>query len=372
MTSLVLPIAGKSTRFNGKPKWLERHPHGGIMLSASIAGIVHLFDHVFIIALEEQLEEYKEAVSQIEYGMKLVGNLTNEDYTLIKIKSSNSQPQTVYQGIGKHILDNGLEDIGEFMVKDCDNYFEIDDFFISLEDNFVVYAKLTDYPTVIPTNKSFITTANNVKEIINIVEKRVVSDKFVVGGYGFSSFFDFSDAYLNIPSSDNEAHMSHVVFQSMLDNVKFKAVECRSYLDWGTQDDWQRYCKEFATVFIDIDGVLFYNSAPDREPLHCTTDPMFDNIAFLRQLILSDKVTAIFTTSRTEQYRYGTMRQLQELGLEPKHLIMNLPHAQRILINDTKNHIDTAHAINIQRDRDGDLQLHLKSILELKGNNDGT
>lgn len=66
------------------------------------------------------------------------------------------------------------------------------------------------------------------------------------------------------------------------------------------------------------------------------------------------KVKMVFTTSRSEDKRNFLEEQLKSLGFENFDLIMGLPHAKRILINDfaPTNPYPSAIAINFPRNLD--------------------
>ena len=61
MATLILPCAGKSTRFeNTRPKWSLTHPCGELMLIQGIKGLeLNKYDKIIPIFLKEHLEDYK-------------------------------------------------------------------------------------------------------------------------------------------------------------------------------------------------------------------------------------------------------------------------------------------------------------------------
>jgi hypothetical protein len=185
--------------------------------------------------------------------------------------------------------------------------------------------------------------------IANIVEKKVISDKFCCGGYYFKSSNEFLK-YSNINSPNS--FVSDVVFNMILNGNTFVGMECSDYEDWGTIVEWQNYKNTFKTLFVDIDGTIVKNSSSYLKPYIGETEPLIDNLNYLKELIQSGRVEVILTTSRPEKYREETKKQLLELGLEYKQLIMGLQHSKRIIINDfgNTNPYKTCEAINIPRD----------------------
>ena len=59
MRTLIIPCAGKSSRFTTKlPKWLLEHPSGNLMVFESLLGLpLDTFDRIIIVALKRHLTE---------------------------------------------------------------------------------------------------------------------------------------------------------------------------------------------------------------------------------------------------------------------------------------------------------------------------
>ena len=59
MIKLLIPCAGKSSRFPGKPKWLLTCPNGNLMIQESITGLdLTEIDCIYITFLREHIEKY--------------------------------------------------------------------------------------------------------------------------------------------------------------------------------------------------------------------------------------------------------------------------------------------------------------------------
>ena len=60
MTTLILPVAGKSSRFKGlRPKWLLTMPDGKLLIEKSIRDInLNDVNKIVIICLKEHLDQY--------------------------------------------------------------------------------------------------------------------------------------------------------------------------------------------------------------------------------------------------------------------------------------------------------------------------
>lgn len=350
--NVILPVAGKSTRFpNVRPKWLLTNPSGNLMIVDSILGmeleeitslnIIYIKDHEDIFSFKQGL------VNNLKkYGLDKKINFVELN------EQTKNQVDTVRQGLEKIGLDVS------FIIKDSDNNFKVN--VKSLDNNFVSYCKLSNLKGSDVSSKSYL-ELDKMGMISNIVEKKIISDKFCCGGYYFKSSKEFLE-YSKIDSSN--LFVSDVVFNMILNGKKFIGLECSNYEDWGTINEWNNYKNTFKTLFLDIDGVIFENSSAFVKPYIGETKPIIKNVEYLKALVLTNRVDIILTTSRPEEYRNITESQLNEIGLEYKHLIMGLSHSQRIIVNDfsNTNPYRSCDAINIERNSDS-LENYLKGIL---------
>ena len=62
MKSLIIPVAGKSSRYPGmRPKWLLTMPDGKLMIEKSVSLIdLNKFKRIIIIALNEHVKKFSE------------------------------------------------------------------------------------------------------------------------------------------------------------------------------------------------------------------------------------------------------------------------------------------------------------------------
>jgi hypothetical protein len=341
MKNLVIPIGGNSSRFpTTKPKYLLTHPLGNLMITESIRGIKpHTFDKVIIIGIEfyENQFKFKDAIIK-EFEENL--GIKKENILFPLIKSTNNQPETVYNGI----KDLNLE--GSILIKDCDNYFELNEIG---EHNLICVGDLHKLGQINASNKSYVNIGNK-NTIVNIVEKEVIGNLFSCGGYGFESAKVFCDYYEKLASNEN-LYLSHVIYKMILDGYTFIAEETLNYIDWGTMEDWTNYIRQFKTIFVDLDGVLVENSSKHFNPKWGDTKEIPYNVRIINNLFTSKKANIVITTSRSDKCRIETINQLDKLGIKYHTLLMGLPHSQRILINDyyLTNPYPTAIAINLRR-----------------------
>lgn len=340
--NIILPVAGKSSRFpNVRPKWLLTNPNGNLMIVDSIINMeLSNIESLNLIYLKEHEEKFKFKKGLVENLKKY--NLDSLINFIELEKETKDQVETIRLGliaISKEI---------SFMIKDCDNGFKAN--VTSFENNFVSFCNLSNLKSSDVSSKSYL-QLDNMNIISNIVEKKIVSDKFCCGGYFFKSSKEFLE-YSVIESSNN--FVSDVIFNMILHGKTFIGMECSEYEDWGTITEWKKYTNTFKTLFVDIDGTIVKNSSNYLTPYIGETEALIGNVEHLKSLVQNGRVEIILTTSRPEEYRDVTKKQLSDLGLDYKQLIMGLQHNKRIIINDFSetNSYKSCDAINIPRDSD--------------------
>jgi len=315
---LILPCAGESSRFPGtRPKWMLTHPSGNLMVCESISKIdTRNVEKIVLIVLDRHLQG---DLSPLSVFQRAKINVPLETYV---IKDSRSQPETVAS-----YLKNLNQNI-KFFIKDCDNQFEC----LVEEKNEIAVTSVDNVRGKSMASKSYCRFNSN-GIISSIVEKRVISNTFCVGGYSFTSSRKFLESYDRIKHHDN-LYVSHIIQDMILNGTSFTKKEVRSYYDWGTLEDWLEYRDQFSTIFLDIDGVLVKNSSEFFEPKWGETAALEENVKFINSLFNDGKTQIILTTSRTENYKIATQKQLEDLGIKYHSIIFGLLHAKRIVIND--------------------------------------
>lgn len=341
--TLIMPCAGKSSRFNNsRPKYLLTHPNGNLMLIEAINGLnLTSITNIIITVVKEHIEINKVNLDKIKDKIFELKGI-RPDF-LILDEFTTSQSDTVY----KTIQIKNIE--GSIFIKDCDNYFDVE---IS-NKNLVCISTLQNGTNAI--NKSYV-SLNKYGYLSGIVEKQVISDKFCVGGYSFKDAITFKKNFeelMNLKSiNQGEIYISHVVQKMLLNQETFEVAQVENYSDWGTIDDWKKYTSQFKTIFIDLDGTLVINSSEYFEPVWGESPGLLNNIAIINSFYDQGKTKIIITTSRKETPE--TLNQLKKLGIKYHQIIFNLPHAQRVLINDYSdtNPYPSAVAVCLARNED--------------------
>ena len=341
---LIVPAAGMSTRYGlARPKFLLQHPEGRTMLAAGLSGLPgEQFDHAVIVSLHDFFHDLDLAalVAEVEGVLGCPVNFVLLD------SPTPSMVATVTHGLAT------LQDDRPVVIKDTDNLVGVAADALPLGENFVTYASLHSNPDVVVGNKSYVEMDSH-DFVTNIVEKRVISSDFNSGLVGFASGSIFLSAARSLTGA-SEIYVSDIVRAILADGAAVRGVEASTYIDWGTLEDWRRYCRSFATLFVDLDGVVGLNEHPlaAGDGGWHRIRPIQENVDALLQRQDSGRHTLIFTTSRSGRFRAAVDAELRRLGFDAFQLVMDLPHARRILINDfaPTNAFPTAEAINIPRD----------------------
>jgi len=348
MRNLIIPMGGKSSRFpEMRPKWMLTHPSSGsFMCIESIRGLnLDFFDNIFFVILKEHDEMYqaKKGILSALESLDDYQEVISKTDVIILDSETNSQSETVYNAILKNNI------TGFIYIKDSDGFFEFD---VTSENNQVTYMDLNNIDEINARSKSYIEVDSN-RIITNMVEKKVISSKFCVGGYGFNSASEFCEYYLKIEKNSDECYISNVVFQMILDDKIFIGNESLGFKDWGTIKSWNDYKSNIYTAFVDLDGTLVKNTSHLIPPFIGEGEPLLNNIASIRR-IKENGGFIVITTGRPEKYRSVTMDEMERHQIPYDMLIMGLPHSRRLLINDfaKSNPYPSCLAININRNSD--------------------
>jgi phosphoglycolate phosphatase-like HAD superfamily hydrolase len=336
MKTLILPIAGKSSRFpDMRPKWLLTLPNGKIMLEWSIDKVnIESFSRVVVVVLREHIDKY---VGRNEFNKILQG--IHHNISVVELdEPTSSQSETVFRAIQQ------AEIKGAILIKDCDNQFRMN----YIDGNIVAVANLNDFKKINAGNKSYV-SIDGLGEIKNIAEKSVISKYFCCGAYGFEKAEDFAEIFTSI-KHEGEVYISHIIYAMIMRNHSFRVCDVSGYVDIGTLEDYREYVEAYKTVFCDLDGVLFINGSKFTEN-GWKTSVIDGNVEVLKRLQEQARLHLVITTSRPASEIEYIKAELHKKGLHPQQIITDLPHSKRYLINDygTTNRYPSAVAINIRR-----------------------
>ena len=340
MTTLLLPCAGRSSRFPGvRPKWMLTTPDGRLAVQVAAASVPENGATRRIIAIR--------ADHNAEFGgMATLRRAFGNDLEIIVLdRETNGPAETVATMIEAARVD------GPILVKDADSFFAAAP---TPHKNFVA---VIDLRQALGTSrvgaKSFV-MLNEHGLIAGIVEKEVVSNYVSCGLYGFADAAEFLSDFRAIRDlTTGEIFISHVISEGLSRGEVVRPHFVSGYVDVGTLDDWKSYTAKQRVYFCDIDGVVFRNQSAYFPPYWGDDpEPIAANIAQLKKL-QGDGGQLVFVTSRSEVYRRETQRALEAVGLKAHALVMECAHAARVIINDfaDSNPYPTASAVNIARNQ---------------------
>ena len=256
MRSLIVPMAGRSTRFPKlRPKWMLSHPMTNrMMVTEAISGLnLDFFDNIYFVCLQEHEDKYsfmKGFVAELDdAGLRAKSNI------VLLPEQTDSQSETVYTFLSGYDLD------GFIFIKDSDGFYRCD----VEERNQVAYFDLNDMDDINARTKSYVDLDVN-DVVTNIVEKKVISSTFSSGGYGFADAKEFCKTFEKLQDMDGECYISHIIFEMMLSGSTFYGTKTTDFKDWGTLDAWNKYKSQYKCLFVDIDGTLITNSSHHFPP----------------------------------------------------------------------------------------------------------
>jgi len=214
MSTLIVPICGKSERYGlNKPKWsLPVDKDGTSMLEAAMSTVGTL----------KKLLIYRRQDHSILNESNIPFSFLRDSVALTE--QTSNQVETIRTGLVMSSVQ------GSILIKDCDNEFKPEPY---IEGNFIGYAPLEGV-VFNPEAKSYV-QLNDHNEVVNVVEKKVISDKFCCGLYGFAH----ADQFLYY--SDGCEYVSQVILKMLLAKEKFVGVKCSNYLDWGTRESYEYF-----------------------------------------------------------------------------------------------------------------------------------
>ena len=148
MTTLIIPCAGKSSRYPDiKPKWLFTHPDGKLMLEKSISPFLkNKKIQVKIITVTKKIE------SKFKVKFLIKQMFGNQLKVLVLNSQTKSASETVLKTINYYKLK------GQILVKDSDNFFNIDPKFNFMNKNFVAGVDISKHPEIYNIHQKLLKT----------------------------------------------------------------------------------------------------------------------------------------------------------------------------------------------------------------------
>lgn len=347
--NILIPMAGLGSRFynNGIkiPKPLIK-VNGKTLIEHSIESLGIKGQYIFITRKYENTE----------YNNELSLILKNMSAECIEIQidsmTSGASETALY---AKDLIDNDEE----LIISNCDQllYWDCNNFIQNARDinadGSVLLFKSKD------SKNSFAEIDED--KIVNIVEKKAISDNALVGVHYWKHGKDFVDSASKLLDQFRsnglpECYISET-YNFLIDqnkNIFPYFIAKNSYIPLGTPEDISIFIgkiKEFytdkpKTIFCDIDGTILkhshkFSDITSHEP------ELLDGVLAKFNEWDSKGYKIILTTARKESARTMTQMHLDALGICWDHLIMGVTSGQRILINDKLRDEDKDRALAI-------------------------
>lgn len=170
------------------------------------------FDKIYIV-VNQRIDEIYNIENMLNVQLK------NEEFAhktcIVVVKNTRNVVDTVLQTVAQIPYSK----FGVF-IKDADASFNITEL---NNENTVYTYKLEDVKEINPSSKSYVSTTSD-DVVLNIIEKRVISSEFCVGGYYFNDIKKFVDLCECVREYD-KLYLSNVIYYDILRNSEIYRTE---------------------------------------------------------------------------------------------------------------------------------------------------
>ena len=225
--TLIVPMVSVKSKNTVPLEFKYDNETGQINCIKALEGIdLSMFTKIYFVMLYEHELKYHIA-EKITVARKFNKKLLDTEviFKFLDIPTS-SQAETIYNTIVEYDIK------GPIFIKDADNTCTCDG---QIKGNTVLVYPLENTPIVDPQHKSYV-NVDDQNFVVNIIEKRVVSNLFNCGGYSFTDAALFKTAYealLEYEDIVNHMYISHIIYWLILNKkVKFRPVEATYYEDF--------------------------------------------------------------------------------------------------------------------------------------------
>ena len=292
------------------------------MVKKALEGLdISGYDRIIITILQEHVDNFD--ADKVLSSAFCFAEDARFEICILK-EPTSCQAETVYLSL----LNCNVQ--GSFAVKDSDNYIDCD---LSNKIDYVVGINITEFPKEVRrlAAKSFL-VMNEQGIIVDIIEKKIVSENISVGLYGFGDAELFMKTYLYLQSVNeqkNEIYISHIIAYLIGSGQSiYEYVKAQDYEDWGTLEDWNL-----------VLNILYDSEENYKRYLNIQKqNPKKENFDFLRRY--TEKGGQIIAlTSRQEKERKEVINSLLQEGISVHALIMECYLSHEILVNSYGNEL---------------------------------
>lgn len=225
--TLIVPMVSVKYKDTVPLEFKYDNNTGQINCIKALEGIdLSMFTKIYFVMLYEHELKYHIA-EKITVARKFNKKLLDTEviFKFLDIPTS-SQAETIYNTIIEYNIK------GPIFIKDADNTCTCEG---QIKGNTVLVYPLENTPIVDPQHKSYV-NVDDQNFVVNIIEKRVVSNLFNCGGYSFTDAALFKTAYealLGYEDITNHMYISHIIYWLILNKkIKFRPIEATYYEDF--------------------------------------------------------------------------------------------------------------------------------------------
>ena len=225
--TLIVPMVSTKNKNTVPLEFKYDNKTGQINCIKALEGIdLSMFTKIYFVMLYEHELKYHIA-EKITVARKFNKKLLSTEIIFKFLDTpTSSQAETIYNTIIEYNIE------GPIFIKDADNTCTCDG---QIKGNTVLVYPLENTPIVDPQHKSYV-NIDDQNFVVNIIEKRVVSNLFNCGGYSFTDASLFKTAYeslLGYEDITNHMYISHIIYWLILNKkIKFRPVEATYYEDF--------------------------------------------------------------------------------------------------------------------------------------------
>lgn len=225
--TLIVPMVSTKNKNTVPLEFQYDNNTGQINCIKALEGIdLSMFTKIYFVMLYEHELKYHIA-EKVTVARKFNKKLLDTEIIFKFLDTpTSSQAETIYNTIIEYNIE------GPIFIKDADNTCTCDG---QIKGNTVLVYPLENTPIVDPQHKSYV-NIDDQNFVVNIIEKRVVSNLFNCGGYSFTDASLFKTAYeslLGYEDITNHMYISHIIYWLILNKkIKFRPVEATYYEDF--------------------------------------------------------------------------------------------------------------------------------------------
>lgn len=218
--NLIIPIGSDKPEYKHLiPFEFTPDKDGVLFCIKAIKGLnFEIFDNIYFTILRKHAELYG-VDKMLEIQLTRI-NLKNARIVILDNPTRN-QSETIFQTIQSENIKGAL------FIKDADGYFETQ---VDIENCVATYP-LESLSIVDPRHKSYV-AIDDLEHITNIIEKRVISNLFNAGGYGFEDAKIFINIYKKF-AEYSDICLSHLIYALLLEGQTFRPLNVTNYVDWN-------------------------------------------------------------------------------------------------------------------------------------------